>query len=408
VTPESEKEYTAEQLRAQLPHQDVDREEMWVKMRERARQQDQDAMNVTTKPNPVDFLKIELEMKDEDKFHWRLGQLAFADQQQRRDYYALQGVSACLNKARWKHLEVSQEKGQGTTGVAFRTMFWKEACHSVINTGQMPTGQFVDGHPILRPFADSFKRISYTKTFLRGFVDARLKPISQPGNMKQLLEHFDKSYGFFYAAQLELMGVRDENAEHIASHIGRAVGLTQHCVLLWKKYAKLGTTMIPADICADNGVSVGLLRHIHLSSRDSGVRKCLYDVMCQVKAEMEHVRELISLYPTAAWPLLYESFLPNYYLRFLLKHKFDVSKYYTDEMIYSPGLVWYATKKGWKWQRTHRVEDLVAEEAPFPLPGMGLLMRGSKYKSVNFNCDRTPPSNDLYPEAELDARANRR
>eukprot|EP00743_Colponemidia_sp_Colp-15_P022217 GILK01030022.1.p1 GENE.GILK01030022.1~~GILK01030022.1.p1 ORF type:complete len:107 (-),score=5.73 GILK01030022.1:15-314(-) len=99
----------------------------------------------------------------------------------------------------------------------------------------MPSGQFVDSHPVLRQFSHATHRHKLTKTFLRGMVDAKLKVVHQPGNMKQLFEIFDKSYGYFYNSLLEMMGIKDDAAEHVMLHIGRAVGLTQHSVMFWKK-----------------------------------------------------------------------------------------------------------------------------------------------------------------------------
>lgn len=70
-------------------------------------------------------------------------------------------------------------------------------------------------------------------------------------------------------------------------HIGRALGLTLHTVMLWKKYARIGFTMLPADLCADHRVNMALLRNIPLASLDLGVRELLHEVMCIVKNEMK-------------------------------------------------------------------------------------------------------------------------
>lgn len=385
VKPEDEVPDSPEEIlkarSATNPHLGMSKDEMWARMREANRAKAEDRATATIKPTDVDYLKIETDMQEEDKFHWRIGQMAIDDHQTRMDYYTMYQLAACLNKARWKTLEVYNEKGTGTMGVGMRSMFWKESLGGIINTGKMPTGQFVDGHPILRPFADIFQRRKLTKTFLRGFVDSRLKVVNQPGNMKQLLDMYDKGYGFFYASLLEVLGVQDEHAEHIVTHIGRAVALTQHCVLLWRKYAKYNITMLPSELCADNQVNLSLLRNLHLASEDKCVRRCLYEVMCQVKAEMEHVRELMPLCPPAAWPLLLEAMFPNYYLGFLMKYNFDVRKFYTEEQIYSAGFLWYSWKKTQRWNQAHSLEDLVAEAAPIPYTFSLLGRRATTYNT---------------------------
>jgi hypothetical protein len=349
----------------------VDPKAVWKKLARKREKVSAAAMEVS-KTSEVEHLRLEKELKEEDKFHWRIGQLAFADDEvKRNDYYALHALSLKLNKARWQMVDVSLQKGVGTTGVSMRATFWKDACGAIIDKGKMPTGQFVDNHPVLRPFADVMQHQKMTKTFLRGFVDARLRVLPQPANVQQLFDHYDKYHGFFLNAQLDLLGVRDDVAEHIMTHIGRALGITQHCVLLWKDYARKQTTMLPADLCADNHVNLALLKNIPMASVDRCVRKILYDLMSHVRDEMNHVRELVPACPTAAWPLLLEAFVPNYYVSFLQKNDFDVSRWFSDEQMYSPGFEWFFLKQMHRFRRSGDPNMLVDGHAPVPyLPDM--------------------------------------
>ena len=228
----------------------------------------------------------------------------------------------------------------------------------------MTRGQFVDSHPILRPFGECLHRRKLTKSFCRGFVDARLKVMDQPANMKQLFDHFDRFHGHFLCMQLECLGVKSEVAEHIMIHLGRAIGVTQHCVMLWRDYARLGRTMLPADICAQNHVNLSLLRNLRLASTDSCVRRVLYEVMNHVRSEMKHVRELVALYPAAGWPLLIEALYPNYYLNFLEHFEFDVTKRFADQHQYTYGFYWFMNKQLIRWQRTKDVSVLVDDQTP--------------------------------------------
>lgn len=51
-----------------------------------------------------------------------------------------------------------------------------------------------------------------TKAFIRGFTDARLRVLQQPGNVKQLFEYYDKFYGYFFNSLLQVVGIKDEGA----------------------------------------------------------------------------------------------------------------------------------------------------------------------------------------------------
>jgi len=350
----------------------TDSRDVWNRMSKSREQIIEELSSNTQSPTTeIEYIRLEKLLKEEDRFHWRIGQLGFHDERVRNDYYSLNVIALQLNKARWTQVDIAAQKGKQATGANMRAMFWKESLHGIIDKGRMVEGQFVDSHPTLRPFADCVKRNRLTKAFLRGFVDARLKPMPQPANMQQLFDHFDKAYGYLYNAQLEILGVRrNDAAEHIMTHIGRANGLTQHCVLLWREYARRGTTMLPADICADNHVNLALLKNISLASVDRPVRRTLAEVMFHVRRELDHVRALAPLVPTKMWPLLLESFLPNHYVNFLEKNDFDVTRWLVESHVMSPGLLWFTYKQMWRWGRTQHIPDLVSDVAPVPIiPG---------------------------------------
>lgn len=365
-----------------LPRNQLSKEEMWTRIQDRARQETEQfgtAVNVTE----AEYLKMEEELKEHDLFHFRLGELAFPDETKRRDYWSMWQLATSLNKARWTMLEIHAQRGVKTTGAGMKMLFWKESLYEIAEKGDMPMGQFVDSHPVLRPFAAAVKRTpGITKTFIRGFADTRLKVLQQPGNVKQLFDHFDKFYGYYFNTMLEILGCKDDHAEHIMCHIGRAIGLTQHCVMFWKQYAKIGFTMLPSDLCANNHVNLTLLRNLSLASRDRAVRHLLCDVMAIVKEEMMHAQTIAKHCPPKMWPLLCEAFYPNYYLGFLQKHEFNVSALLADHNIENPGFVWYRLKKRWEWERHQDLTRLVAEDAPLPYINTSYGHRASKYRQL--------------------------
>ena len=153
--------------------------------------------------------------------------------------------------------------------------------------------------------------------------------------------------------------------------------------MFWKKYAKLGFTLLPADLCADNHVNLPLLKNISLASRDRAVRRLLYDVMCLAKSEMLHAQQHVKLCNPKCWPILAECFYPNYYLGFLQRRDFNVSALLADHNIENAGFMWYRLKKRWEWERYQSVERMLAEEAPLPYIGWSYAHRGSAYKMAS-------------------------
>ncbi|KPI85690.1 hypothetical protein ABL78_5270 [Leptomonas seymouri] len=366
-----------------LPQNELTKEEMWSRIN--AAHADKAEAGATAIGSlEVDYVKMEEEMREFDLFHYRVGEMAYPDAARRRNYYAMWNLAMSLNKARWTMLEVHSQRGMKTTGAGMKLIFWKESIGAIMEKRRMNAGQFTDSHPVLRPFAAAVEQNPHmTKAFVRGFTDARLKVIQQPGNVQQLFDHFDKFYGYFFNSLLEVTNVKDEAAEHLMTHIGRATGLTNHCVMFWKKYARLGFTMLPSDICADNHVNLALLKNIPLASQDRAVRKVLFDVMCIVKDEMMHAQKIAKDVPPKAWPLVMECLYANYYLGFLQRREFNVSAMFADHNIENAGFAWYRLKKRWEWEKYQSIERLLEESAPIPFIGTSFAHRGSQYKQAS-------------------------
>eukprot|EP00796_Vickermania_ingenoplastis_P008191 gene8191-5717_t len=342
-------------------------------------------------PHEVDFAKMEEELKAHDPWHYQLGTYAFkagaeeselvVAKQRCYDYFTLWTLAMALNKARWNMLEVNAQRGVKTTGAGMKILFWKEAVRGILQSGDTSGASFTESHPVLRPFASVVRRHpKLTKSFVRGFTDARLRTLQQPANTQQLFDHFDKFYGYFYNSLLEVTELQDEAAEHALLHIGRANGITNHCVMFWKKYAALGVTLLPADLCADHCVHLGLLKRISLASRDRAVRRLLCDVMGVAKTEMLHAEKLAKDIHPKTWPILMECFYPNYYLNFLQKRDFNVSAMFADYNIENMGFTWFRIKKRLEWQREQSIEKLLSDAAPVPIINRCVFYRGTAYK----------------------------
>lgn len=363
----------------------------------------------------VDMIKMKEDLKEHDRWHYELGEYAFKDEEEesgfwfrgklgeeeeervlvarkrRYDYYTMWSLAMALNKARWSMLEVHSQRGVKTTGAGMKLLFWKEAIRGILQSGSTSGTNFTDSHPVLQPFSRVVSRHpKLTKAFVRGFTDARLRTLQQPANMQQLFDHFDKFYGYFYNSLLEVTQLQDEAAEHALLHIGRATGLTQHCVMFWKKYAALGVTLLPADMCADHCVHLGLLKRLSLASRDRAVRRLLCDVMGVAKTEMLHAEKLAKDINPKTWPILMECLYPNYYLHFLQKRDFNVSAMFADYNIENMGFVWFRIKKRLEWQRERSIAKLLSDAAPVPILNRPIFCRGSAYKMATHTRGSAP------------------
>eukprot|EP00658_Telonema_sp_P-2_P059493 TRINITY_DN48454_c0_g1_i1.p1 TRINITY_DN48454_c0_g1~~TRINITY_DN48454_c0_g1_i1.p1 ORF type:complete len:155 (-),score=29.32 TRINITY_DN48454_c0_g1_i1:29-493(-) len=116
------------------------------------------------------------------------------------------------------------------------------------------------------------------------------------------------------------------------------------------------------------------------AEKDRYVRRESDDIMSIVKTEMLHAQDIISTCPVEAWPLLMDAFYPNYYLGFLQKHNFNVSKFWADDNIENAGFSWYKWKKVVQWEKHKDTSLLISELAPIPYTNFSMFQSESKYK----------------------------
>jgi len=136
------------------------------------------------------------------------------------------------------------------------------------------------------------------------------------------LENFaeDTTSSLLYLT-LESLGLRHPEADHAASHIGKAVGIS--FLLRGTPYhLRSRHTYLPIELLAKHGVSEEALYRGELD-RAQNLPEIIFEIASTAHAHLKHARELKQV-PKEAYPALYPAFIAEDYLNKLEKAKFNV------------------------------------------------------------------------------------
>ena len=112
-------------------------------------------------------------------------------------------------------------------------------------------------HPVVASLAQVCSRMQLSKLFLSRLINARADDAAdgrQPSTLRHLEDYAEATQSSVLYLTLEACGVRDSQADHAASHVGKAAGLAL-ALRATPVLAPKRRTFIPADVAARHGLS---------------------------------------------------------------------------------------------------------------------------------------------------------
>ena len=112
-----------------------------------------------------------------------------------------------------------------------RLLWWKDVVNNIYEKGESPP------HPIARSLTNTITTFKLPKIWVMSIINARIKDIEtiQPNSLEFLEKYGDDTSGSLFRLTLECLMKLDKNqistelrdtTEHCASHLGRAIGMT--------------------------------------------------------------------------------------------------------------------------------------------------------------------------------------
>ncbi|XP_071652923.1 NADH dehydrogenase (ubiquinone) complex I, assembly factor 6 isoform X2 [Temnothorax longispinosus] len=221
------------------------------------------------------------------------------------------GIKSTAFAVRAFNVEVAQVEDQVRDSRigAMRLQFWTDALNGIYND-----------NPPRSPVALELHRLS--KRYFKRLIDARLNKLSGSifVDLESLERYCDYTTSSIYYLLLEAQGTASVNADHAASHFGRAYGLVT-LIRSVPYNARKRVMVLPQDILLKNGVSS---ESIFQGQSSAGFQDAVLEVASCAK---QHLKVATSLKKKAGKDLNV-IFLPTVcvenYLEKLRKADFDV------------------------------------------------------------------------------------
>jgi NADH dehydrogenase [ubiquinone] 1 alpha subcomplex assembly factor 6 len=168
----------------------------------------------------------------------------------------------------------------------------------------------------------------------------------QPQDMKALENYSEGVYSSILYLLLQVLGIKDVKADHVASHIGKALGIT---TLLRSTVfvAQDQYTFLPAVTCAKYGVTEEM---IYEMKEIKEIQDVVYEIADYAKAHLDHAKKLE--YPKEAYPVFLIAVLTDNFLAKLEKNNFaimDPTSYKQESMLLKNAIsiLWKYLNKTW-------------------------------------------------------------
>jgi len=160
-----------------------------------------------------------------------------------------------------------------------------------------------------------------SKPFFLKILNARKKDlrVTQIKTMAELELYAEETASSVLYLTLEALGVRQAEADHVASHLGKAIGITtllRGAPVHWKQKH----VYLPQDLTLERHITQQKLFNLEV---DDKVREVVFEVANTAKHHLDWARGLKSSAPKAALPAFIVSAFVEDYLDRLRKANFN-------------------------------------------------------------------------------------
>lgn len=172
-----------------------------------------------------------------------------------------------------------------------RLQFWEDTMLKLFdkNHPNLPN------HPVVNELSFSLKKVKLTKRYFDRLINARKVQNLSFITTKQMENYAEESVSSVHYIILEMLNCKNVNADHAASHLGKAQGVTN---ILRSVYVHSGRSQylpIPQEILMSHGVSQE--RFIRSKPKDKGVEDVTFDVATLAYQHLEKSLALLSKVP---------------------------------------------------------------------------------------------------------------
>jgi NADH dehydrogenase [ubiquinone] 1 alpha subcomplex assembly factor 6 len=154
------------------------------------------------------------------------------------------------------------------------------------------------GHPVTELLTPAIKEGKLTKGWFVRVLDARLRDLStsQPRTIDELENYAEDTSSSLFYLGMESMGIRNLNADHAASHIGKALGLVT-LIRALPYHAKKREVYIPTELTAKHDITS---EQLFKGEYSASIGEAVYEIASVAHGHIEMARELNESLPEGA------------------------------------------------------------------------------------------------------------
>ncbi|CAO3610948.1 unnamed protein product [Mucor hiemalis] len=195
-----------------------------------------------------------------------------------------------------------------------RMQFWKDTIDKIY-AGHPPE------QPIALALSEALKSSKLSAMWMKRIISERTSNLDdhQFMTIKDMENYSENTQSSLLYLQLESLGVKDVNADHAISHIGKMIGISTFLRSL-PFHVSQKRLVLPAEITAKYDISQ---ENVFRGEID-GMENAVYDVATAAYDQLLTARSLLAQIPEAAFPALLAAVPHVKYLENLEKVNFNV------------------------------------------------------------------------------------
>ncbi|KAJ7558011.1 hypothetical protein O6H91_04G021300 [Diphasiastrum complanatum] len=189
-----------------------------------------------------------------------------------------------------------KESAHETNLALMRLLWWQEAINGIYAKSPV-------GHPVVKALEYITQEHRLNKHWFSRIIEARIADAeitTSPVNIADVEHYAESTASTLLYLTLEAAGIRNTNADHAASHIGKAAGLA---LLLRASPFHVGyrRSYIPLELLAKHRFSE---EEIYRGKETEALCNAVFELASVANSHLEKARQLSNAVPPEAFPVL--------------------------------------------------------------------------------------------------------
>ncbi|XP_074268506.1 uncharacterized protein LOC141591909 [Silene latifolia] len=228
-----------------------------------------------------------------------------------------------------------------------RLVWWQDALDKIY------AGKVIE-HPIAQSLSSVLSEHKISKAWLKRSVEARIKdaqkePDDIPKTIEELEKYAEDTQSTILYMTLQSGGINSTVADHAASHIGKASGISLLLRSLpYHASRHRHSAYIPSDIASKHGLMIqdGGTTGTSVDFRE-GLSNAVFEMASSANTHLEKARQLAKTVPSEAVPVLLPAVPTQVLLDSLRRFNFDVFDPRLQQGVLGIPPLWFQLKLKW-------------------------------------------------------------